>query len=247
MITWLQGQVIENKQWCPSLYSLTIKTESLAFKAGQFVLIGLEVDGDIIYRPYSLINIPGSPLLEIHFNTVKDGKFSPHLTKLKAGDAIQIANRTSGLLTLDEAPATPHLWLFATGTGIGPFISILHTDEPWLRYQKIVLCYSVKTREGLAYHADFESLSARYPNQFCYIPFVTREQVPNAVYDRMTVYLKSGELEQHAKLKLSADTSHVMLCGNSNMLADVTALLEHKGLHRHSRREPGHIATEKYY
>jgi len=247
MITWLQGEVVENRAWCPSLYSLKIKTTPLDFKAGQFVLIGLEIDGDILYRPYSLINTPDASLLEVHFNTVNGGKLTPHLEHLKPGDSIQVANRSSGLLTLDEAPNTPNLWLFATGTGIGPFISILNTSDPWQRYEKVVLCYSVKTREGLAYHANFEALQSRYPAQFCYLPFVTREPSADTIHSRMTTYFENGQLEHRAGLSLSPDTSHVMLCGNSNMLNDVTILLEQKGLRRHSRREPGHIATEKYY
>ncbi len=247
MITWLQGEIVKNKQWCPALYSLTIKAPPLAFKAGQFVMVGLDIEGSTIARPYSLINTPDAPLLEVHFNTVKDGKLSPHLARLTPGDKIQIANRASGLLTLDETPDTPHLWLFATGTGIGPFIAILNTAKPWQRYEKIVLCYSVKTHEGLAYHANFKALQSRYNEQFYYLPFVTREHAPDTIHDRITTYLDNGKLEHHVGLKLSAETSHVMLCGNSNMLTDVTTLLEDKGLRRHSRREPGQIATEKYY
>lgn len=247
MITWLQGKVVEKKRWCAELFSLTIKTDPLAFKAGQFLLVGIDVDGSTLYRPYSLVNTPDDALLEVHFNTVKDGVLSPLLANLNSGDTLQVSNRPSGLLTLDETPDVSNLWLFATGTGIGPFISILKTIEPWQRFEKIVLCYAVKTGEGMAYRADFEVLSARYPEQFCFIPFVTREVAPNTINCRVTTYLESGELEKKAALALSAESSHVMLCGNANMINDMTTLLENKGLRRHSRHKPGQVAIEKYY
>lgn len=247
MSTWLQGEVVENKQWCTDLYSLKVKIEPVTFKAGQFALVGLNIDGELVHRPYSLVNTPQDSLLEVHFNAVKNGHLTPNLADLVVGDAIQIADRFNGLLTLDEVPDVPNLWLFATGTGVGPFISILNTTEPWQRFEKIVLCYSVKTLEGLAYRADFEELVSQYPEQFSFVPFVTREKSPDTINARITTYLESGDLEKHVGLTLSAESHHVMLCGNASMLDEATKLLENKGLRRHTRREPGQIATEKYY
>ena len=83
--------------------------------------------------------------------------------------------------------------------------------------------------------------------QFCFIPFITREVVAGTVNSRLTTYLESGELEKKTQLVLSAKTSHTMLCGNADMINDVTQLLEQKGLRRHSRSKPGQITIEKYY
>ena len=94
---------------------------------------------------------------------------------------------------------------------------------------------------------DFSALESQHPEQFSFVPFVTREKTPDAMNSRITTSIETGELEKHVELKLTADSSHIMLCGNSTMVGDVTALLETRGLRRHTRREPGHIATEKYY
>ncbi len=247
MATWLQGEVIENKQWCSDLYSLKIKADSLEFSSGQFVRVGLEIDNSLLTRPYSLVNTPQEPLLEIHFNDVVNGQLSPHLATLVEGDTIQVSDRASGMLTLNEIPDVPHLWLFATGTGIGPFLSILNNAEPWQRFEKIILCYSATSMDKLAYIEDFKSLQKRYVDQFSFIPFVTQEDAPSAIHARITTSLKTGELEKQAKLEISADTSHIMLCGNTTMVSDATSLLESRGLYRHKHSEPGHIAIEKYY
>lgn len=247
MLTWIQGEIVENKQWCTDLFSLKIKTDPLKFKAGQFAMVGLDIDDKLVHRPYSLINTPQDSLLEIHFNTFKKSYLTTELANLKSGDTIHVADRLNGLLTLDQVPDVPHLWLFATGTGIGPFRSILNTVEPWQRFEKIILCYSVKTLEEMAYRADFEHLQSHYPDQFCFVPFVTREKSPDTINSRITTYLESGELEKRVGLQLSPELTHIMLCGNSRMLDEATMQLENKGLRRHTRREPGHIATEKYY
>jgi len=244
---WLQGTIVENHQWCDDLFSLKIRTDPLDFTAGQFVRVALDIDTERVARPYSLVNAPHEPLLEIHLNTVTNGVLSPHLTALTAGDSIQVADRTAGFLTVNEVPDIPHLWLLATGTGIGPYLSILKTVDPWKRFEKVIMGYSVQTLEKLAYRADFEALQQQHPDQFCFVPFVTREAVPGTINARMTTSIENGEFEQHTGVKLSPDTSHVMLCGNADMISNVKTLLEKRGMRRHLRREPGHIATEKYY
>ncbi len=247
MITWLDGEIVEKKQWCTDLYSIKIKTRPLDFIAGQFVIIGLDKEDTRIHRPYSLVNPPADSLLEVHFNTVKEGDFSPLLAQASVGDPIYISHRPSGLLTLAETPDVANLWFFATGTGIGPFLSILQTEEPWQRFEKITVCYSVKTAAEMAYRQDFEQLAQQYPDQFCFVPFITREKTTDAIHSRVTKYLKSGKLEKHVNLPLLPDNSHVMLCGNSKMLDEATQILEKKGLQRHTKAKPGQISIEKYF
>lgn len=248
MITWLEGKIVERKLWCANLYSIKIKTEPLPFIAGQFVNVGIDHDNAIIQKPYSLVNAPSDEFLEIHLNTVQSGKFSPLLTSLIEGDTVYISDRPSGLLTLNEVPEkVPHLWFFATGTGIGPFISILNTEEPWLRFEQIIVCYSVRIAEEMAYRDDFKALQKRYPDKFHFVPFITRETTPDAIHSRLTTFLGSGALEKHLGIPLTPESSHVMLCGNSAMIVEATALLQQKGLRLHNRRESGHISTEKYF
>jgi ferredoxin--NADP+ reductase len=64
---------------------------------------------------------------------------------------------------------------------------------------------------------------------------------------RITHLIESGELESKAGLQINAEESHVMLCGNINMIRDVIALLEPRGMKKHKRFDPGHIMMEKYH
>lgn len=247
MTDWLQGKIIQRHQWTDDLFSLRFEAPVAAFKAGQFVLIALDIDGERIKRAYSLVNAPDEKLLEIYFNVISNGPLTPRLAKLMSGDTLWVSNSASGLLILDELPEAKNLWLMATGTGVGPFLSLLKTAELWSRFKKIVLCHSVQRAKELTYSELISSLREKHPNQFSYVPFVTRETLPNTLGKRIPLTIASSELEQYTGVSLTADDSHVMLCGNVAMINDVSEELGKRGMRRHKRREPGHISTEKYH
>lgn len=218
-----------------------------AFTAGQFVRIALDIEGERIARPYSLVNVPGSDHLEVFFNIVPDGPLSPRLAELEPGDSLFVAEKANGFLVVDEVPECRHLWMIATGTGVGPFLSILASGDAWQRFERAVLVYSVRDQSELCYRDQLAAIAESHPGQFHFIPVVTREQVAGALNQRVTDAARDGSMEQHAGIAISAENSHVMLCGNSEMISDVTGLLTERGMKKHLRREPGHYSTEKYH
>lgn len=247
MANWLEGNITGIRNWTGDLLSLRFEADIAPFRAGQFVRVGLDIGGERVGRPYSLVNAPGETPCEILFNIVREGPLSPRLAGLRPGDRLWVVEKASGFLVLDEVPAARHLWMFATGTAIGPFLSILKTAEPWQRFEKIVLGYSSRTGEEMAYSDLISKLEAQHPEQLAYVPFVTREALDGAFRQRIPDTIASGELEARVGLKLAAEQSHVMLCGNSGMITDVSRILGDRGMKRHRRREPGHITTEKYH
>ncbi len=247
MAEWLKGSITENRQWTERLFSLRFSAPLDKFKAGQFVRIALEVDGELVARPYSLVNSPGEAEFEIFFNIVHEGPLTPRLATLRRGDEIRVADKPYGFLTIDEVPAAGNLWMLATGTGVGPFISIIKSDEAWQKFDKIVLAYSVRNARELAYQDIIGAVQGQNTEQFSYLPLVTREALEGGLNMRITDAIASGELEKRAGITINADDSHVMMCGNSAMIADVTELLENRHMRKHLRREPGHITTEKYH
>lgn len=248
MANWLEGKIVQNKQWNERLFSLCFEAPVGEFSAGQFVRVAQEINGELVARPYSLVNSPGEKYLEIYFNIVPEGPLTPRLATLKHGDRILVSDKPSGLLTLDEVPDVPYLWQFATGTGVGPFLSILKTSSAWQRFDKIVLAYSVGTVSELSYMETIRKLQKDHPDKFCFVPFVTREEPPQDAFGtRITGAIEDGRLEARAGIALDPDSSHVMLCGSSGMISDVRTLLESRGLRKHLRREPGHITLEKYH
>lgn len=247
MSQWVDGTVINLRQWTDRLYSLQIEADVPPFKAGQFTRVALDIDGERVARPYSFVNAPGNPLLEFYFITVPDGPLTRALATLVPGDTVYLAARSAGFLVLSELPDAEYLWLLSTGTAIGPFLSILGDDEVWQRYDKVVLVHSVRTREELTYRDTIDQLLGQYDDQLSYIPFVSREEIATGINARVPAAIEDGRLEAHAGLPLTAATSQVMVCGNPSMVRDTQAVLELRGMKKNRRREPGHITTEQYW
>lgn len=247
MSEWVEARVVERIDWNEALISLRFEAELAAFDAGQFIRAGMDIDGERIGRPYSMVNAPDERPHEIHFNVVQDGPLSPRLAQLEPGERFWVVPASNGFLTLDEIPDARHLWLLATGTAIGPFLSILKTAAPWSRFEKVVLGHSVRTHHDLSYQDTIREMQQRHPAQFRFVPFITREPGDGQLCQRIPASIESGALEQMTGLALTPETAHVMLCGNSGMLQDALASLEKRGMTRHRRREPGHVSMEKYH
>jgi ferredoxin--NADP+ reductase len=244
MQTWIEGTVVEKTRWSDELYSVRIDAPVAAFEAGQFTKVGLDIDGERVGRAYSYVNAPHDRLVEIHFNTVPEGPLTPRLAAVEPGDRLWLVAEPNGFLTLGEVPDRPHLWMLASGTGIGPFVSILRSEAPWRRFERIVVVHAARRAVDLGYRDLFRTLEAERPGTFTFVPFVSREETGFALEGRIPDAIADGRLERRAGLQLSPETSSVMVCGNSGMITDVLKVLDARGLKRHRRRDPGHVITE---
>lgn len=247
MAQWLDGRVVERIDWNDALHTLKIAADIAPFQAGQFIKLALEIDGELVGRPYSLVNSPAEKTLEFFFNVVQGAPLSPRLAALQAGDAIKVAPQANGFLVLEEVPESDTLWLISTGSGIGPFLSILDTPAAWARHKKIVLIQAVRHQIDLAYKDRIAQVAARHPDQFVHVAFVSREAVPGTLSGRIPDAIRDGRLEAQAGATLSATTSHIMLCGNPGMIAETTEALVARGMKKHRRKDPGQISVESYW
>jgi len=244
---WSQGRVYALRRWTEKLYSVQVEADVQPFLAGQFTKLALQIDADFVERPYSYVNAPHEMPLEFYFVTVPDGPLTLAMTGLKSGEPLWVMRKPSGFLTLNEVPAARHLWMLSTGTAIGPFLSILKTEEPWQRFERIVLVHAVRMAEELSFADSIESFAARHPRQFQFVPFVSREQTGFALPGRIPAALQSSLLEQRAGLEIHPESSQIMICGNPEMVKETSGILQARGLERNRRRTPGHITLENYW
>lgn len=246
MAGWLEGRVVERKCWTGRLFSLRVDAPVDPFEAGQFNRLALDIDGERVGRPYSYVNAPGQSPLDFYFITVPGGPLSNRLATLGPGDTVHLMSKAQGFFTLSEVPDAQILWLIATGTAIGPYLSMLRTETPWRRFESVVLVHAVRRAEELTYRDVIDGFRD-YGARFRFVPFVSREEHPGAMPGRVTAAIEDGSLERRVDLPLSADAAQVMLCGNPEMVRDTTELLKVRGLTKNRRRTPGHITTEHYW
>ena len=271
--------VLSKTTWTPNLFSFTVsRPDSFKFTAGQFVRLGVnpsqlkyykqqraagnaaaneeqnEKLNEDIFRAYSIVSSPFDEVLEFFSIVIPDGAFTSQLQHLEVGDELLLNTMPFGFLTLAryQKPLPKDLWLLATGTGLAPFLSMLQDLQTWEDYEHIILAYSARSIEELAYVEKIESLQEDFgslvdnPAKLIFIPIVTREPVEGAMTERLPKLLLDGTLQERAGIALDIDSTHVMLCGNPDMVEDTKEALKTLGLVM-NRRGEGNIAVENYW
>jgi len=244
---WITATIVNKHFWTHRLVTLQFEADVSQFKAGQFIRVGMDIQGERVGRPYSLVNAAHQRPHEIYFNIVPGGPLSPRLAKLEQGDNLWVYDMAHGFLTLDEVPDVPDLWMLSTGTAVGPFLSMLNAEELWRRFEHVVLAHAVRTADELSYQENINAALKHHPMRFRFVPFVSRETKPDTIHGRIPASIRDQQLEGFAGLSIDSSRSHVMLCGNSGMIDDAIKALADRGMRRHRRNEPGHITTEKYH
>lgn len=247
--------ITDVRPWTGSLFSFrTTRDRGYRFVPGQFARLGVPgaAEGSIVWRAYSIASAAHDEHLEFFSVVVPDGQFTSRLARLREGDPIHVERKSYGFLTTDRFEQGRDLWMVATGTGLAPFLSILHDFETWERYENLVLVQSVRTQHELAYEDliqgfDRSEYYAEFAHKLRYARIVTREPVDGALRDRVTRLLTNGVLEQNVGLKLDHDRSRIMLCGNPEMVEQSRRILNARGFKVSRRGEPGQLAVENYW
>ena len=251
MSKWVQGKVVARRAWTDRLVSLKVEAPEVTFVAGQFGRLALPAPPgskeDMLGRPYSFVNSPNEPPHEFYFNVLPDGPLTPRLAALAPGEPVWLLRNANGFFSIGEVPSADVLWCLSTGTGLGPFLSILRTAETWQKFGRIALVHSVRYASDLTYGDTIAGIGTAHPGAFLYLPMVSREPHPGALAGRIPAAIADGRLESRASLALTAGNSHVMLCGNPAMVDDAQKSLAARGMRRHRRKEPGQITVETYW
>lgn len=273
----IRVKVIEVTRWAPTLLSFKVtRPDGFKFTAGQFVRLGIhgkdlqyfaqnhetklmtsetkdkpiDLDG-YVFRAYSVASSPYDEFIEFFSVVIPEGEFTSKVNHIQVGDSLLLNTTPFGYLTLAryQLPLPNDLWLLATGTGLAPFLSILKTIDVWQQYQRIILVYSARTSQELAYQAQISSIKSIYGDNgaaFVFLPIVTREADYAGQKARIPNLIVSGKLTQLVGQKLDKERSHVMLCGNPQMVEDTKEALKSIGLTM-NRRGEGNIAVENYW
>lgn len=273
----IRVKVIEVTRWAPTLLSFKVtRPDGFKFTAGQFVRLGIhgkdlqyfaqnyetklitsetqdkpiDLDG-YVFRAYSVASSPYDEFIEFFSVVIPEGEFTSKVNHIQVGDSLLLNTTPFGYLTLAryQLPLPNDLWLLATGTGLAPFLSILKTIDVWQQYQRIILVYSARTSQELAYQAEIGSIKSIYGDNgaaFVFLPIVTREADYAGEKARVPNLIVSGKLTELVGQKLDKEHSHVMLCGNPQMVEDTKEALKSIGLTM-NRRGEGNIAVENYW
>jgi len=236
MATYNTETVLSIHHWNDTLFSFTTtRNQGLRFRNGHFLMIGLEVDGRPLARAYSVASPNYAEHLEFLSIKVPDGPLTSRLQHIKVGDPILVSEKSVGTLVIDDLNPGKHLYLFSTGTGLAPFMSIIRDPDTYERFEKVVLIHGVRLVNELAYGeyiknelTQDEYIGELVQKQLIYYPTVTREAFKQT--GRLTTAIESGQLFKDIGLpSLDPKTDRGMICGSPAMLKETSAMLDARG------------------
>lgn len=192
----------------------------LAFEPGQYVVVQLvDIDGELVDRPYSLCRPPQGADFSLCVQT-RGGGFPALLTALPPGAKAAVAG-PRGALTLPPPDDPRDLLLVATGSGVGPFRSMLDELRQRAATRRCGLLFGARTPAELLYDADWRALAASTPG-FDYHPVLSRAEEAWPGH--------RGHVEAVVpQLGLDPQRTVALLCGTPGMVAEMRTLLSGLG------------------
>ncbi len=250
---WTTERVLSIRYWTPTLLSFrTTRYRAFRFTPGHYTRLGLGAGDDLVWRPFSLAAAAYDDFLEFIAVLVPGGAFSEPLRQLRVGDTIRVDKASYGFLTVNQLAPGKDLWLLASGTGLGPFLSILRDPAVWQNYERLIVAHSVRHSAELAWREEIAEISqgelfADAQATLAYLPIVTREPGATALAERIPQLLADGRLEAAAGTPLDVAASRLMVCGNPEMARELRQFLGARGFATNRRGVPGQMAFEKYW
>jgi len=246
------------------LFSFRVtRPASLRFRSGEFVMIGLlqkdEKTGreKPLLRAYSIASPSWDDELEFYSIKVPDGPLTSRLQHIEPGDEIILRPKPVGTLVHDALLPGKRLWLFATGTGIAPFASLLRDPQTYTDYEEVILTHTCREVGELTYGHDLiesirgdemleELIGEGFADRLRYYPTTTREESPKM--GRITDLMRKGEVFEDLGVKpLEPGTDRAMVCGNLAFNLEIKDMLEEYGLREGANSEPKEYVVEKAF
>ncbi|AXS38915.1 ferredoxin--NADP reductase [Breoghania sp. L-A4] len=226
---------------------------SFRFRSGEFVMIGLMIDGKPLFRAYSIASPSWDEELEFFSIKVPNGPLTQHLEKIQPGDAILMKKKPTGTLVNDALIPGKRVYMFSTGTGVAPFASLIRDPETYDKFEEVILTQTCRTVAELAYAKQLVEETKNDPligelakERLRLFTSVTREDYP--VRGRITTLIESGELFERLGLPpLDPGTDRGMICGSMAMLKDTKAVLEARGLTEGANNKPAEFVVERAF
>ncbi len=250
-----EERVLTVHHWTDRLFSFTTtRNPGLRFLNGQFTMIGLRLEnGKPLLRAYSIVSANYEEHLEFLSIKVPDGPLTSRLQHIQTGDTVIVGHKPTGTLVIDYLLPGKNLYLFGTGTGLAPFLSIVRDPATYERFEKVVLVHGVRQVAELAYRdyltqelPQHEFLGEYVSRQMLYYPTVTRE--PFERQGRIPHLVQSGQMARELGLpQLNPETDRVMICGSPAMLRDLKAMCERLGFVEGNTSTPGQFVIERAF
>ena len=207
--------------------------EPTPFEPGQYMTIGVMVDGRIVQRPYSVASPParaGSDGYEFYVRRVQGGTFTPILFDLPVGHGMRMIG-PKGKFMLQPDDDRTHIFI-SSGTGNAPFVSMMRQLSIDGRPRRAIMLNGVSYESELGYRVLLEGWEASRSYPVTFVPTVSRASDPsNAAWTGRTGRVESILAPVLDELGLTPANAVAYICGNPDMIVSAEETLLGRGFH----------------
>jgi len=205
--------------------------EPTPFEPGQYMTIGVMVDGKLVQRPYSVASPPsvaGDEGYEFYVRRVQGGTFTPILWQLPVGHGMRMIGPKGKFMLRPDDDRT-HIFI-SSGTGNAPFISMMRQLLADRRPRPAIMLNGVSYANELGYRDLLEGWQASGEYPVTFIPTVSRPSDPvNADWTGRTGRVEAILAPVLNELGLSPANSIAYICGNPDMIVSAEQTLLERG------------------
>ncbi len=247
-------RVLEVQHYTDRLFRFRVtRPQSLRFRSGEFVMLGLPDEAKPVMRAYSIASPAWDESLEFFSIKVAGGPLTERLQKIQVGDEVLLRPKTTGTLVNDALLPGKRLFMLSTGTGIAPFVSLIRDPETYEKFEQVILTHTCRTLSELQYGFDSVYATREDPlvgeeatSRLLHFASTTRELSPHN--GRITDLIESGEFFSALGIgKFDAEHDRIMMCGSTGMIKDIREMLEPNGFTEGSNHHAANFVVERAF
>jgi ferredoxin--NADP+ reductase len=214
-----------------SYFWVRFDNEPTPFEPGQYMTIGVVVEGKMVQRPYSVASPPysaGTEGYEFYVRLVEGGTFTPLLWRMPLGQRMRMIG-PKGKFLLQPDDDRIHIFI-SSGTGNAPFVSMMKQMLEDGAPRKAVFLNGVSYAHEIGYRSLLEGWQSTDGYPVTYVPTVSRPNDPaNADWTGRTGRVEAILEPVLDELGLSPANSVAYICGNPDMITTAEEKLLGRG------------------
>jgi NAD(P)H-flavin reductase len=224
MVPQFRATVFKLRHLTQDVRELTLKLvdpPTMNFLPGQSIAISFpeETSGQAFVRYYSLASLPSSSHhLVLLFNISEQGKGAAFLSEHSVGEEL-VFSGPFGSFHLHHDPGRELIFI-GTGTGIAPLWSMIGSLLEKSCSQSMILIWGLRSESDIYYWEELQQWADRHSNFSFILTLSQAGQNWRGRRGRVTHLLKQFSRVDHVA---------AYICGNDQMVAEVTGLLRQKG------------------
>lgn len=200
-------------------------TETFKFKAGQYLTLKADINGEDVRRAYSISSAPYENEWKVAIKQVENGKFSTYAQSLSVGGKLDVMPPSGNFTVSDDS--NKNYVLFAAGSGITPIISIAKSILNSNDSNTVTLFYGNKSAAETIYKSELDAIATANSN-FNLHYLCSRE---NTSDDTLNGRIESSKLDAlYSKFLGNTSINDIYSCGPEGMISAIKDFFSGKGI-----------------